>query len=124
MFNKKICLFLTLVFLSGILAVPLIVAAQNNPLLGAWQQTEFSFSSKDTSYTVKNPQPSLYIFGKKYYSEMFVIGDKPRQLLPNNSDRVSISDKQIRDTFMPFVANSGTYKIDGKKLITSPIVAL
>ncbi len=122
--NTKLFHFvLALVLFSGLLALPAIVTAQNDLLLGAWKQTEYSFTSTDTSFTIKSPQPSLHIFGTKYYSFMYVTGNEPRPLM-DDWNRYTLTDEQMRSAFMPFVANSGTYELDGSKLTTRPIVAL
>jgi hypothetical protein len=73
---------------------------------------------------VKNPQPSLYIFANKYYSTMYVSGDKPRPLMANDANRDTITDEEMRSIFLPFIANAGTYELSGTKLTTHPIVAL
>jgi hypothetical protein len=44
--------------------------------------------------------------------------------MADDADRGTITDEQIRSIFMPFIANSGTYELDGSKLITRPTVAL
>jgi hypothetical protein len=106
-----------------ILSSSALSQAQND-LEGVWQQTEFSFISDDTSYSIKSPQPSLYIFGKKYYSIMYVQGEQPRPLMPEGSYRRTLTDKNIRDIFMPFIANSGVYTVRGSKITYNPIVAL
>ena len=123
--NTKLFHFvLALVLFSGLFALPAIVTAQNDLLLGAWKQTEYSFTSTDTSFTIKSPQPSLHIFGTKYYSFMYVTGNEPRSLMADDANRSTITDEQMRSIFMPFVANSGTYELDGTSLTTRPTVAL
>ena len=123
--NTKLFHFvLALVLFSGLLVLPAIVSAQNGLLLGAWKQTEYSFTSTDTSFTIKSPQPSLHIFGIKYYSFMYVRGNEPRPLMADDATRSTITDEQMTSIFMPFTANSGTYELDGSKLTTNPLVAL
>ncbi len=123
--NTKLFHFvLALVLFSGLLALPAIVTAQNDLLLGAWKQTEYSFTSTDTSFTIKSPQPSIHIFGTKYYSFMYVTGNEPRPLMADDANRSTITDEQMRSIFMPFIANSGAYELDGTNLTTRPTVAL
>ena len=91
---------------------------------GVWKITKYSFNSSDTSYTNNSPQPSLFIFGKDYYSIMFVSGNEPRPLPPYDGNRSTLTDEQIRSNFMTFIANSGKYEMDESKFTVHPIVAL
>ncbi len=71
-----------------------------------------------------SPQPSLWFFGKEYYSLMYISGDKPRPLQPEGTTRSILTDEQIRSNYMNFIGNSGQYELDGLKLTTHPTVAL
>ena len=55
---------------------------------------------------------------------MFVQGDEARPLLGDDATRESISNAQMRSTFMTFIANSGTFTVDGSTFTTDPDVAL
>ena len=91
---------------------------------GAWKITEYSFNSSDTSYTNNSPLPSLFIFGKDYYSIMYVSGNEPRPLMQEIYSRGMLTDEQIRSNFMTFIANSGKYEMGESKFTVHPIVAL
>lgn len=96
----------------------------NAPVEGTWKIVEYSVESTDESWTTTSPQPGLFIFGNGYYSIMYIRDKQPRPLLPDSYTRNTLTNEQIRSCFMGFVANSGTYKIDGKKIKVQPKVAL
>lgn len=103
------------------LLFPLISFSQS-PIKGNWKHIEYHFESPDTSFTWTNMQPSLYMFDDKYYSMMYVGGEKPRPLVS-----VPIRDfnlEQFRAMILPFLANSGTYEITDNTFIINPIVAM
>lgn len=122
--SKQLYFILVLILFLGFFVFPSIVKAQNDLLLGAWKQTEYLFTSPDTSFTNKCPQPSLHIFTPKYYSFMYVLGTEPRPLIVGDEARGGISDDLMRSIFTPFIANSGTYELDRTTLTIRPIVAL
>jgi hypothetical protein len=100
---------------------PAILLAQNpakKSLEGVWKIAESEFMGADTS-KISNPQPSLIIFGPKYYSMMMVPGEKPRALFkglnPTNEEKISAFDS--------FFAQSGTYDVAGSVLTVHPVVA-
>jgi len=98
--------------------------APPDPIVGVWKITEYSFNSIDTSWTNNSPQPSLFIFCKDYYSIMYVSGNEPRPLMPEDATRSTLTDEQIQSNFMTFIANSGKYEMDESKFTVHPIVAL
>jgi hypothetical protein len=91
---------------------------------GIWQMSEYSFSSPDSSWINKSPQPSLFIFIKDYYSYMYVSDNEPRPLMPEGATRSTLTDEQFRKIFLGIIANSGKYDLVGNKLTIRPIVAL
>lgn len=80
---------------------------------GIWQMTEYSFSSPDSSWTNKSPQPSLFIFLEDYYSYMYVSDNEPRPLMPEGATRSTLTDEQFRKIFTGIIANSGKYELAG-----------
>jgi len=100
---------------------PAILLAQTpakKSVEGVWKIAESEFMGKDTS-KISNPQPSLIIFGPKYYSIMSVPGDKPRALYkaenPTDAEKINAYDS--------FIGQSGTYEIVGSTLTVRPMVA-
>ncbi len=95
-------------------------------LEGAWETTEVSFVSPDTSYTINDPQPSLYVFLERHYSIMYVPGDEPRELFAGDQPvlgAVEPTDAEKVTAFNSFIANSGTYEATDSTLSTRPVVS-
>jgi hypothetical protein len=93
-------------------------------LNGAWEGVETWGENAEGEWKIDHVQPMLYLFLDGYYSIMYVAGDEARPLMPDDADRESISTEQMRSIFMRFIANSGTYEINGSTLTTDPMVAL
>jgi hypothetical protein len=115
-----------IIFFGLIISLVIFSCAQEekSPIEGVWQITESSYNSPDTSWIRKPPQPSLWFFGKEYYSIMYISGNEPRPLQPEDTPRSALTDEQIRSNYMGFVGNSGKYELIGSRLITHPTVAL
>ncbi len=105
-------------------ASPLSSLQAQSALEGAWKMEEVTINEGPNAGTNTNPQPSLFIFTKQHYNIMYVRGTEPRPLLEEGSSRTTITQAEMRATFVPFVANSGTYELNGSTLTTNPNVAL
>jgi hypothetical protein len=113
-------------------ALILIVACQSapteeaNPLVGAWRVTEMTTTSPDSSFTISNPQPGLYLFTESHYSMMYVPAGEQR---PLDEGDVSIigalipTDAEKVASWETIIANSGSYEVSGSTLTTRPMVA-
>ncbi|MFQ5678756.1 MAG: hypothetical protein ACE5HP_04790 [Gemmatimonadota bacterium] len=112
-----------LLLAAGALLGPRTVVAQGD-LIGVWRAVERSGTGPDGEWKDETIQPSLYIFADGYYSIMFVGGNEARPLQAEDATRETLTDEQMRSIFMTFVANSGTYEVDGSSLTVRPIVAL
>jgi hypothetical protein len=117
---KKVIVFSLIV----LLIINSCAQEKKSPIKGVWKITEISYNSPDTSWIRTSPQPSLWFFGKGYYSIMHINGNEPRPLQPDGTARSALTDEQIRSNYMGFTGNSGKYELNGSKLITHPIVAL
>jgi hypothetical protein len=65
---------------------------------------------------ITNPQPSLIIFSRGYYSEVFVRGEKPRAEVAPAKDPQNLTDEEKiarYEQWRQFAANAGTYQIKG-----------
>ncbi|MBT5876893.1 MAG: hypothetical protein HOH43_25955 [Candidatus Latescibacteria bacterium] len=91
------------------------------PLEGAWKIVEWSGAGADTSWTQVAPQPSLYLFGKEYYSVMYINGTEARALFEEGTPGGTDAEKVAG--YNTFIANSGSYAISGTNVTTSPMVA-
>ena len=111
----------TLKALVAVITFSSVLAAQTaakKPMEGVWKVAEIVVTGAHTS-NIANPQPSLFIFTRGHYSQMWVPGNQPRALFkaeePTNQEKIPAFDS--------FVANTGTYEITGSTLTIRPIVA-
>jgi hypothetical protein len=94
-------------------------------LQGAWRVTEITTTGAGAASN-KTPQPALYVFTKQHYSILSVNGTSPRKNFAGAADPANLTnaEKLARyDAWTNFTANSGTYKVSGTTLTTSPVVA-
>jgi hypothetical protein len=111
----------TLLIAGLVTIVPAIAAAQSparQPLEGAWKVVEVVVTG-DRAENTPNPQPSLFIFGQKHYSMMWIRGGEPRA--PYKAE-VPTNDEKIK-AFDSFTANAGTYEVSGSTISIRPLVA-
>ncbi len=94
-------------------------AVPENELIGVWRITEVTLSDPNgKTTTVLQTQPNLIIFSKKHYS-LITISAETRPDLP----QIDATDAQKVATWTPFVANAGTYEINGTTFKTHMIVS-
>ncbi len=88
------------------------------PIEGVWKVVEIVVTGAGASNS-PNPQPSLQILTQGHYSQIGVIGDKPRTLYkaeePTNAEKMAAFDS--------FFANAGTYEVSGSTLTIRPTIA-
>jgi hypothetical protein len=100
-------------------------APERGPLEGAWRVVEVTVvGGPDEGTQTDTLQPSLYVFARQHYSIMYVDGAEPRPLLAEDATRAGLTEAEVRATFEPFIANSGTYQLNGSTITTNPIVAM
>ncbi len=114
----------TLGFLCALLLTSGVSPAQqeSTSLTGAWQVTNLQMTGANAR-TVTNPQPGLYLFTGKYFSLMMVMGDRPRPIHPTLPEMPKASAQEILAVYGPYVANTGTYEVNGGTLIMHPTVS-
>ena len=114
----------TLGFLCALLLTSSIAPAQQKPtsLTGAWEVTKIQMTGPNAR-TVTDPQPGLYLFTDKYFSIMMAMGDHPRPIHPTLPEVPKATAQEILAVYGPYVANTGTYEINGRTLIMHPIVS-
>jgi hypothetical protein len=110
-----------------ILSFTLVFACQNSkrneeshPIHGAWQISEITWQRTDSISVNSNPQPSLYMFTKKYYSIVWIPTDEPRQPF---SKPFEPTTEELQDAFNSIVVNTGTYIITDSALTIKPVIA-
>jgi hypothetical protein len=124
---KRSVLLLVLCALSASAAF----AQAKSPIQGVWRVAERITPgthprAKGVTVTNTNPAPSLIIFTKGYYSEVYVTGRRPRATVAPAKDLQNLTDAEKiarYEQWEPFTANSGTYEIKGTTIIRRPIVA-
>jgi hypothetical protein len=118
---------LSLVFL--VLLASTAFAQTKTPFEGVWKISEQIMPSTkpaEKGAVITNPQPSLIIFSRGYYSEVFVRGEKPRAAVAPAKDPQNLTDDEKiarYEQWRQFAANAGTYQIKGSTLIRRSIVA-
>lgn len=108
------------------LAATLLTACQRaeplespeSPLEGAWSVVSIRVTGPDSAANTI-VQPSVYLFGDRYYSMMRVTGNQPRTLAAKDS----FTDAERLAAYGSFVANTGTYEVADSSLTIHPVVA-
>src|SRR5438067_11005310 len=111
-------------FLCALLLTSGIAAAQqkSTSLTGGWQVIKVQMTGPNAR-AVTDPQPGLYLFTGKYFSLMMVNGDQPRPIHPTLPEVPKATAQEILTVYGPFVANTGTYEINGGELTMRPMVS-
>lgn len=96
---------------------------------GVWKVVEVIVPPKNPAEkgtTITNPQPSLVIYTKGYYSLVAVRGTQPRAASAPAKDPENLTDAEKiarYEQWNPLIANAGTYEVKGSTLLLHPIVA-
>jgi len=88
-----------------------------NGLVGAWLIVETTVSTPDGTATDENPQPGLYIFTERHFSNMIV----PREARELFSEERTDEERLV--AYDNFIADSGTYELTESLLTTDNIIA-
>ena len=121
--NKDMTLLLGIAFTAF---VSVTTFAQSKPqgamkLQGVWRVTEVTFTGPNAR-TVKNPQPGLVILTAKHFSFVLDTAETgARPALPGGDAAKATAD-QLRATWGPFNAISGTYEVRGGEMTMRNIV--
>lgn len=84
-------------------------------LMGAWTAVEWQNSEGETTEITN---PNLTLFTEKHYAGMRIMGDGPREMLPEDP-----TDEQLLAAFRRFGGNAGTYEVSGTTLKTWTMIA-
>ena len=106
------------------------LAQQKTPVEGAWKIAErivpgTNPRAKGVATTYKN-LPSLIIFTRGYYSQVYMSEDESRAALPRPKDAQNLTDAEKiarYESWRPVFANAGTYEIKGSTLTIRAIVS-
>ena len=94
-------------------------------LQGVWKIVE-TVTTGAGAATITNPQPSLFIVTKGYYSVLSVNGAEQRAQFapPKDPNNLTDAEKIARyEQWSRFTANAGTYEVKGATLTRRPLVA-
>ena len=92
---------------------------QAGRLEGVWIVFDIRFIDSTRETVVSEPQPGLFIFGRTYYSAVWVPRGGPRKRFVKRFDP---TPDEIVEAFWSIIANSGTYELSESTLMTHPIV--
>jgi len=93
-------------------------ASSRTQLIGAWLITGTSVTTEEGTTTNENPQPGIYIFTERHFSNM---------LIPNTEGRPPFSttrtDAERLAAYDNFIADSGSYELTDSSLTTHNLIA-
>lgn len=117
---NRISMIVILVFLMGWSSMGLVPGRVLSPVLGSWSMREIHWITKDTTYSIENAQPGIFIFTPTAYSVMWIPVDTPRQAFRNLSRP---SDEEIKAGFQTVVFNAGSYEWTDSTLTSTAHIA-
>jgi len=85
---------------------------------GVWKAVHATDTNSEGTREIEITTPNLLIFTGGHYANLFVRGDVPRELLPQDP-----TDEQLLAAWRRFRGNAGTYDIMGNEITTKVIVA-
>lgn len=88
-------------------------------IVGVWRVSEVTLSGENPR-TIANPEPGLQIFTRTHYSFTAVAYDRKRVDLPTDREP---TEKEYAEAFGPFIAQAGTYELNGTAVTFRRIVA-
>jgi hypothetical protein len=88
-----------------------------NLLVGAWLITETPVKTPESTWTNENPQPGVYLFTERHFSNMLV-PNEARQLFDSKT-----TDAEKLTAYTNFIADCGAYEVNGSVIVTHNIVA-
>ena len=88
-----------------------------NPLVGAWSIVETTVTTSSGSTTESNPQPGFYMFTERHFSNMLIpFGAR------SNFSATRTDEERLR-AYDNFIADAGTYEVDGSVITVDNIIA-
>jgi len=86
-------------------------------LLGAWQIGETTVTTRDSTWVDSDPEPGVYLFTERHFSNMLIQGG-PREPFPPNPNA-----EQRLAAYDPFITDAGSYVRTDSTLVTSNRIA-
>lgn len=91
-----------------------------NPLLGSWEMKKIHWITTDTTYTINQSQPGLFLVTPNSYSIMWTPTPEPRVPFEVLSQP---TDEELKAGFRSIVFNGGSYEINDSTFTTTALVA-
>lgn len=96
-----------------------------NSFEGVWKVTKV-VKTGPNAFTDTNPQPSLQIFYRGYFTILRDNSSEPRRSSPAAKDPAKLTDEEKiarYEEWAPYGASGGTYEVKGDSIITHNVVA-
>jgi len=110
---------LVVVFVAAVLVLSVAGQQRMAGLAGAWRVTEVTTTGPNGS-TNSNLQPRLVLFTGTHYARVGVTAPNPR---PLPQPGTFVDDSLVLQQWGPFVADAGTYQVNGTEVTLRAIVA-
>ena len=93
---------------------------QQPSLLGSWKMTSVHWKSADTTYSIHQAQPGVFMIDEHRYATMWTPIDQPRTPF---KDLSAPTKEELVAGFRSVVFNSGTYEMTDSTLTTTALIA-
>jgi len=90
------------------------------PVLGSWTMKEVHWITNDTTYSIPNSQPGIFIFTPKSYSIMWTPTNAPREPFKILGKP---TDKELKSGFQSVIFNAGIYEWTDSTITSTAIIA-
>lgn len=91
-----------------------------HPLLGSWEMTAIHWITADTTYSVHEAQPGIFMIDSSKYTIMWTPLNEPRTPFENLSEP---TDEEMKAGFRSIVFNGGTHEMTDSTLTTTAQIA-
>ena len=111
--TKRLFAVVSIVALAGIIVAGQQSASQAK-IQGVWRLVERTTTGPG-AYTTKTPQPVMWVFTPKYFSQIRIDSNKP---LADLADAAKATADELRAAWGPFTASAGTYELSDGNIVT------
>ncbi|MEP2276186.1 MAG: hypothetical protein ABJH98_12065 [Reichenbachiella sp.] len=91
-----------------------------HPLIGSWEMTSIHWITADTTYSIQEAQPSLFMIDTTRYAIMWTPQDEPRTPFENLSQP---TPEEMQAGFRSVVFNGGSHTMTDSTLTTTAYIA-
>ena len=90
------------------------------PFIGSWAMSEVHWVTKDTTYSIHQAQPGIFIFTPISYAIMWTPTESPRQAF---ADLANPSEDEMQKAFKSIVFNAGDFIWTDSTITTQATIA-